>query len=84
MIFLGILVFGMGIGWLAQLILGRDGRRIDWVMALVAGLAGSLVGGLVASLIAGDGIKLRASGFIARSAERSPSPPSGNTSPTSG
>jgi uncharacterized membrane protein YeaQ/YmgE (transglycosylase-associated protein family) len=63
-IFLGILVFGMGIGWLAQLILGRDGRRIDWVMALVAGLAGSLVGGLVASLIAGDGIKLRASGFI--------------------
>ena len=64
MIFLGILAFGMGIGWLAQLILGRDGRRTDWVMALVAGLAGSLLGGLVASLVSGDGIKLHASGFI--------------------
>jgi uncharacterized membrane protein YeaQ/YmgE (transglycosylase-associated protein family) len=63
-IFLAILGFGMATGWLAQLIVGRDGQRVDWVMALVAGLAGSLIGGLVASLIAGDGIKLRASGFI--------------------
>jgi uncharacterized membrane protein YeaQ/YmgE (transglycosylase-associated protein family) len=63
-IFLGILAFGMGIGWLAQVILGRDSGRTDWVMALVAGLAGSLLGGLLASLISGDGLKLRASGFV--------------------
>jgi uncharacterized membrane protein YeaQ/YmgE (transglycosylase-associated protein family) len=32
--------------------------------SLVAGLVGSFVGGLLASLIAGDGLKLRPSGFI--------------------
>jgi uncharacterized membrane protein YeaQ/YmgE (transglycosylase-associated protein family) len=63
-IILGILAFGMGIGWLAQLILGRESRRTDWVMALVAGLAGSFLGGLVANLISGDGLKFHASGLI--------------------
>jgi len=63
-IILGILAFGMGIGWLAQLILGRESRRTDWVMALVAGLAGSLLGGVVANLISGDGLKFHLSGFI--------------------
>jgi uncharacterized membrane protein YeaQ/YmgE (transglycosylase-associated protein family) len=63
-IILGILVFGLAIGWLAQLILGRDSSGIDWAMALVAGLAGSFLGGLVLSLISGDGLKLKASGFI--------------------
>jgi len=46
----------------AQLILGR--RRIDWTLALVSGLAGSLVGGLLTSLIAGDGLDLRLSGLL--------------------
>ena len=59
---LGIIVFGLFVGWLAQLVLGMgstpDGRT------LVAGLAGSFVGGLLASLIAGDGLHLRASGLI--------------------
>lgn len=54
----------MVIGALAQLTLGRDGNRIDWTMALVAGLAGSLVGGLLFSLLAGDGLSLRPSGLI--------------------
>ena len=54
----------MMIGAAAQLLLGRSGQRIDWQMALVAGLAGSFVGGLLISLIAGDGIKLRPSGII--------------------
>jgi len=54
----------MMIGAAAQLLLGRAGQGIDWGMALVAGLAGSFVGGLLISLIAGDGIKLRASGII--------------------
>lgn len=61
---LGIIAFGMGIGALAQLVLGRTGKGIDWGMALGAGLVGSFVGGLLASLIAGDGLALRPSGLI--------------------
>ena len=64
MLILGIIVAGMAIGAIAQYILGRSGRRIDWTMALVAGLAGSFVGGLTFSLLSGDGIALRPSGFI--------------------
>jgi uncharacterized membrane protein YeaQ/YmgE (transglycosylase-associated protein family) len=54
----------MAIGALAQLALGRAGTRIDWTMALVAGLGGSFVGGLLVSLLNGDGIDLRPSGLI--------------------
>jgi uncharacterized membrane protein YeaQ/YmgE (transglycosylase-associated protein family) len=62
---LGLIVFGMAIGAIAQLILGQArGRDVDWAQALIAGLAGSFVGGLIASLIAGDGINLRPSGII--------------------
>jgi uncharacterized membrane protein YeaQ/YmgE (transglycosylase-associated protein family) len=64
MLIIGIILFGMVIGALAQLILGRRGRGVDWGMALVAGLVGSFVGGLIASLIAGDGLAFRASGII--------------------
>jgi uncharacterized membrane protein YeaQ/YmgE (transglycosylase-associated protein family) len=56
--------FGMMIGALAQFILGRDGGRVDWTIAFVAGLGGSLVGGLIFSLIAGDGLALKPSGII--------------------
>ena len=62
MLILAIIVFGMAIGWVAQVILGQ-GTRPDG-RSLVAGLAGSFVGGLLISLIAGDGIELRASGII--------------------
>jgi uncharacterized membrane protein YeaQ/YmgE (transglycosylase-associated protein family) len=61
---LAIIVFGLAAGWVAQLLLGRRGRQIDWSLALVAGLAGSFVGGLLVSLLAGDGLELRASGLI--------------------
>lgn len=64
MLILGIILFGMVVGAAAQLVLGRDGRGVDWGMALVAGLVGSFVGGLLASLLAGDGLELRASGLI--------------------
>jgi uncharacterized membrane protein YeaQ/YmgE (transglycosylase-associated protein family) len=64
MLILAILAFGMGIGWLAQLVLGGGGRQTDWAMALIAGLAGSLVGGLLGSLIFGDGLKIRPSGIL--------------------
>src|SRR5688572_28222378 len=50
---LAILVFGMLIGWLAQLALGM-GTKPN-AQSLIAGLVGSFVGGLVVSLIAGDG-----------------------------
>ena len=64
MLILGILVFGMGIGALAQLIVGRSGHGINWGLALAAGLIGSFVGGLLISLIAGDGLDLRPSGIL--------------------
>ena len=54
----------MMIGAIAQLLLGRRSRGIDWGMALIAGLGGSFVGGLLFSLLAGDGIDLRPSGII--------------------
>jgi uncharacterized membrane protein YeaQ/YmgE (transglycosylase-associated protein family) len=54
----------MGIGALAQLILGRRGHGIDWTTALIAGLVGSFVGGLLISLLAGDGLAFRPSGVI--------------------
>ncbi len=47
MLILAIIVFGMAIGWIAQLLLGRGGRNIDWGLALISGLGGSLVGGLL-------------------------------------
>ncbi|MDM7854817.1 GlsB/YeaQ/YmgE family stress response membrane protein [Cellulomonas alba] len=64
MLILGLILFGMLIGALAQLILGRRDRKIDWPMAIIAGLVGSFVGGLLISLLAGDGLKLRPSGII--------------------
>ena len=62
MLILGIIVFGLFVGWLAQLALGM-GSKPDG-QTLIAGLAGSFVGGLLASLIAGDGLDLRPSGLI--------------------
>ncbi len=65
MLILGLIVFGMAVGWIAQLILGRTGRgNRNWAEALVAGLVGSFVGGLLGSLISGDGLALRPSGII--------------------
>jgi len=65
MLILGLIVFGMATGWIAQLILGRGGRgNRNWGEALAAGLIGSFVGGLLVSLISGDGLNLRPSGII--------------------
>ncbi len=64
MLIIGILLFGMVVGAAAQFVLGRDGKGIDWAMALIAGLAGSFVGGLLVSLLAGDGLDFRPSGLI--------------------
>ncbi len=64
MLILGITLFGVLIGWLAQFILGSAAYATDWAMALVAGLGGLFVGGLLASMIAGDGLALKPSGII--------------------
>ncbi len=64
MLILGLILFGMIVGAVAQLILGRSAKGIDWGMAFAAGLLGSFVGGLLISLIAGDGLELRPSGII--------------------
>jgi uncharacterized membrane protein YeaQ/YmgE (transglycosylase-associated protein family) len=61
---LGLIIFGLMAGAIAQLILGQSGWKINWTMALVTGLIGSFVGGLLISLISGDGIQLRPSGII--------------------
>ena len=60
----GIILFGMIVGGLAQFILGRGMNDIDWPMAFASGLLGSFVGGLLVSLLSGDGLDLRASGLI--------------------
>jgi uncharacterized membrane protein YeaQ/YmgE (transglycosylase-associated protein family) len=64
MLIIAIILFGMIVGAGAQLILGRSRGRIDWTMAILAGLAGSFVGGLLISLLSGDGLNLRPSGVI--------------------
>ncbi|MGU3584144.1 GlsB/YeaQ/YmgE family stress response membrane protein [Rhodococcus sp. C26F] len=64
MLIIGIILFGLLVGAVAQLIVGRSGIGIDWTLAFVAGIGGSLVGGLLISLLAGDGLELRPSGII--------------------
>jgi len=64
MLILGIILFGLVVGALAQVVLGMGKGGVDWGLALVAGLLGSFIGGLLASLIAGDGLELRPSGLI--------------------
>jgi uncharacterized membrane protein YeaQ/YmgE (transglycosylase-associated protein family) len=61
---LAIVLFGLVIGGLAQLILGRLGSSIDWSIAMAMGIIGSLIGGLLSSLLSGDGLALRFSGII--------------------
>lgn len=62
MLILGLIGFGMLVGWIAQAILGQGVRPN--AESLVAGLVGSFVGGLLVSLLSGDGIAFRASGLI--------------------
>ncbi|RYP85710.1 GlsB/YeaQ/YmgE family stress response membrane protein [Nocardioides guangzhouensis] len=64
MLILALILFGMLVGGAAQLILGREDGKVNWGLALSAGLIGSFVGGLLFSLLAGDGIALRPSGII--------------------
>ena len=47
MLILAIILFGMCIGGVAQVILGRPKNGVDWGMALVTGIGGSFIGGLL-------------------------------------
>jgi uncharacterized membrane protein YeaQ/YmgE (transglycosylase-associated protein family) len=64
MLVLAIILFGMLVGAGAQLVLGRSHGKIDWTMAIVAGLVGSFIGGLLTSLLSGDGLDLKPSGMV--------------------
>lgn len=63
-ILLAILVFGLAIGWLANILLGNGSHPQDWGPLLIAGLGGSFVGGMLGSLLFGDGLEIRPSGLI--------------------
>ena len=62
---IGIIVWGMAIGWAGQMILGGKGMRDnDWLQALIAGALGSLLGGTLGSLFFGEGLTLRIGGIL--------------------
>jgi len=62
MLILGIILFGVVVGWVARTLLGRS--DLSWGRTILFGLIGSFVGGLLFSLLAGDGLNLRPSGII--------------------
>ncbi|KRF34298.1 GlsB/YeaQ/YmgE family stress response membrane protein [Nocardioides sp. Soil805] len=64
MLILAVLAFGFLVGGLAQMLLGRSMREVNWPRALGLGLLGSLVGGTVLSLLFGEGFELRPAGII--------------------
>lgn len=67
MFIVAILVFGMAIGWISQMLLGRARAAKDrnWLEAIAAGTAGSLVGGTLGSLLLGEGFQVRLGGIVA-------------------
>ena len=62
MLILGMIAFGVLIGWVARTILRRG--DLSWGRTILFGIVGSFVGGLIVSLISGDGLALRPSGII--------------------
>ncbi len=59
-----LLVFGMAVGWVAQLLVRGFDTRVNWGEALITGIVGSFVGGMIGSLIFEGELRLRPSGII--------------------
>ncbi len=64
MLILSIILWGLLIGALGQLLLGKAKGGVNWTLAFVAGIGGSFLGGLLGSLWANEGFALRPSGII--------------------
>jgi uncharacterized membrane protein YeaQ/YmgE (transglycosylase-associated protein family) len=66
MFFLFLILWGMAIGWIAQLILGRARKTKDrdWLQAMIAGAAGSFIAGAAGSMLLGEGFAFRPGGII--------------------
>jgi uncharacterized membrane protein YeaQ/YmgE (transglycosylase-associated protein family) len=63
---IGMILWGMVIGWIGQLLLGGGGlQNNDWLQAIIAGALGSLLAGTVISLVLGEGLTFRPGGIIA-------------------
>jgi uncharacterized membrane protein YeaQ/YmgE (transglycosylase-associated protein family) len=63
---IGMLVWGMAIGWSAQMLLGRGrtAKTRDWGQAMIAGVVGSFVGGALGSILRGEGFQFQIGGII--------------------
>ncbi len=55
MLTLTTVIFGILFGIAAHIVTGAGSKPVDWVVAIVAGLVGSLLGALVVNLIKGWG-----------------------------
>lgn len=64
MLIIAIILFGLVAGGLAQMLLGKSMKDVDWTSAFVFGLLGSFIGGLGLSLLTGNGLDLHATGLI--------------------
>lgn len=64
--FIFLVLWGMVIGWIAQLVLGRARKAKDrnWGQAIVAGTVGSLLAGTLVSWIAGEGLNIGPAGIF--------------------
>lgn len=65
LIIIGVILFGMIAGGVAQLVLGVSKvSTMDWSLAFFAGIIGSFVGGVLHGLITGRGFTIVPSGLI--------------------
>lgn len=66
MLIIGAIVWGMAIGWIGQMLLGKARKAKDqnWGQAIIAGTVGSILGGTIGSVLMGEGFQLRLGGIL--------------------